>query len=168
MTTHPINSLILELVSTKRLATVTEIEAISSHVAQAPFASYLSHVPQRIRQALDKKSLTVPAKLPSVEWHVLERVYLDEQWSLGTTPVQYVADLRQAILHPQAEIWTYRYYHEPAIAFIAPSHLRNAPKPERFLFVSYNPNFASLTTGYQTHGAAFALGMGCQDLRQHR
>lgn len=38
---------------------------------------------------------------------------------------QFVADLQQAILHPQVHVWTYRYYNQAYVGFLAPSHVCN-------------------------------------------
>jgi hypothetical protein len=115
-----VNDLILELISANRQAVSEEVDIIINHIAQSPFVNYVSRVPSRIRRPLAQMGIATPPKMPSIEWHLLERVYLDEQWSIGTTVVQYVADLHQAIRHPNGQVWTYRYYGEPFVGCLAP------------------------------------------------
>lgn len=164
----PADALILELIDTGRQATADELKAIIEHVAQAPFATYLSRVPGRVRRPLAQMGIVTPARMPSVEWHLLERVYLDEQWPVGATVAQYMADLQQAVRHPDVQVWTYRYYGEPFAGFLAPSHVQQVPQPEAYIFVSYSPTYDTITTGYQTSGIAVALRQGCTDILQHR
>lgn len=163
-----INQLILELIDSDRRATSDEAEAMIAHVAQAPFASYLSRVPGRIRRPLAQLGILIPRKMPNVEWHLLERVHLDQQWPVGTTTSQYLADLHQAVQHPYAQMWTYYYYEKPHVAFLAPSHIEHVPKPEAYIFVCYSPIFDSITTGYQASSPLAAFGPSCERLIQHK
>lgn len=80
-----------------------------AHVAKAPFATYLARVPNDLRRALEQKDITAPAKLPSIEWHLLKRIYDEQQWPETTTVDRYITDLHQSILHPTVGIWTYQY-----------------------------------------------------------
>lgn len=143
------DTLILELLAAERRATDAEIAAIIAQVAQTPFASYVARVPVRVREDLLAVGVVCPARLPSIEWHLLERVYLDQQWSLNTTKEQYVADLHLAVQSPVVEIWTYRYFGRPYAGFIAPSQTRGAIDSERLIFVAYSPEFGTLTTGFR-------------------
>ena len=149
---NEVDILILELVSAERRATDEEIALIVARVAQAPFASYVSRVPIRVREDLLAAGIVCPARLPSVEWHLLERIHLDRQWSSDTSKDEYVADLHRAVQNPVVEIWTYRYFGRPYAGFIAPSQTRKSTDTERFLFVAYSPQFGTLTTGYRTSG----------------
>lgn len=95
-------------------------------------------------------------------------MYLDQQWPIETTEAQLITDLHQAVLHPQGQIWTYRYYDHAYAAFLAPSHVQQAPQPEPYLFVAYSPVFGTITTGYQASGSGSILSSGFTDLVQHR
>lgn len=44
-----VDELILELIETGRQASTEELAALIDHIAQAPFATYLSHVPFKVR-----------------------------------------------------------------------------------------------------------------------
>ncbi|HYN89462.1 MAG TPA: hypothetical protein VER55_13080, partial [Ardenticatenaceae bacterium] len=96
------DDLILDLLSTGRRATHVEVAEIVAHVGQAPFATRLSHVPTSVRKQLHEAGVNLPAgKIRAIDWHLLKRVYLDEQWPGGTTEAEFVADLHQAVSHTQ-------------------------------------------------------------------
>jgi hypothetical protein len=164
-----INTLIVELIESGRQATDDELSQIVAYVAQAPFASRLVRPPRWWREALARCGTAVPARVPASEFHLFRRVYLDEQWPPGTTLETYVRDLRQAIRHPKAEIWTYRYYGAPAIGFLAPSHISGTPASTPFIFVAYSPQYGTLITGYQTAGPEKVFNSEAyQDIQRHR
>lgn len=164
-----VDTLILDLINSGRQATPDEVTAIIAHVAQAPFATYLSRVPVKIRTGLAKIGKPISVfKMRNVEWHLLQRIYLDEQWPRGTTEEGYVADLQKAVLHPHVKVWTYSYSGYPALGFLAPSHVQNAPRPESYIFVVYSPIFATLTTGFQASGIESVFSKEMTHVIQHR
>lgn len=160
--------IILDLIATARQATPDEVAVIIAHVAQASFVTYLSRVPIRVREGLGHYGLNCPARMSNIEWHLLERVYLDEQWPPGTTVAEYVHDLHQAIKHAEVEVWTYRYFDRPYAGFFSPSHVQGLPGSEPYLFVAYSPVFGTLTTGYQTAARQNVFDVNCRVLIQHR
>jgi len=105
-----IDALIIELIESGRQATDEELSQIMAHVAQAPFASQLVRVSPRLRDELVVVlGKPVARQLPSIEFHLLKRIYLEQQWPVGTTARQYVTDLHLAVRHPAAQIWTFEY-----------------------------------------------------------
>lgn len=48
--------------------------------------------------------------VPTVLWHLLKRVYVDQEWPGGTTLEQVNAAARAAILDARTEIYVYGYY----------------------------------------------------------
>ena len=164
-----IDALIIELIESGRQATNEELSQIVAHVAQAPFASRLVRVSpglwDEFAVALGKP---VARRLPSIELHLLKRIYLEQQWPVGTTAKQYVTDPHLAVRHPAARIWTFAYRTEPMVGFLAPSHIQNAPKPEALVFVAYNARYRVITTGFQASGPGAVFGKEHQRLRQHR
>jgi hypothetical protein len=100
-----IDALIVELIESGRQATEDELSQIVAHVAQAPFASRPVRVSPRLWDelivVLDKP---VARRLPSIEFHLLKRIHLEQQWPVGTTARQYVTDLHLAVRHPAARI----------------------------------------------------------------
>jgi hypothetical protein len=103
-----------------------------------------------VRKQLNQLGIALPVgKVRSIEWHLLSRIHIDGQWPVGTTEDQFIDDLHQAVLHPQVQVWTYRYYTQPYAGFLAPSHVQQVPQPERYIFVAYSPIHGTITTGYQ-------------------
>jgi len=164
-----IDALIIELIESGRQAMDEELPQIVAHVAQSPFASRLVRPPRWWREALGRLGITMPARVSAGEFHLFRMVYLDEQWPPGTTLETYVQDLRQAIRHPEAQVWTYHYYGAPAIGFLAPSHIPEAPVSIPFIFVAYSPRYGTLTTGYQTAGPEKVFNSDAyQSIQRHR
>ena len=163
-----VNALIQELVRSLRKATAIEIEAVIAHVAKAPFATYLARVPNDLRRALEQKDIAAPAKLPSLEWHLLKRIYDEQQWPTTTTADRYITDLQQSILHPAVGIWTYQYFSRPCVGFLAPSHIQDAPLPLPYLFVVYDPQYGTITTGYQASGLSTVFDTNCSRIVRHK
>lgn len=158
------DDLILTVITMRRQASAEELSAIVAYVALAPFSTYLSRVPTNLRQLLARKGILVPTQLSSLERHLLKRIYDEQQWPMGTTAEVYIADLRKAIAHPRVQIWTYRYFGQPFIGFLAPSHIQQALKPEPYIFVVYSPDYQTLTTGYQASGSESIFTDGYTDL----
>jgi hypothetical protein len=104
MSITAIDDLILKLIETGRQASAEEVAAIITHVAQAPFATYLAKVPNQLRRLLSEKGVDLPVRLSSLAIHWLKRVVEEEQWPAGTTDVMYVADLQKAVLHQNVQI----------------------------------------------------------------
>lgn len=163
------DDIILDLITTGRRATADEVDTIIAHVAQAPFATYLARVPRDLRALLVALGIHAPARLPSVEWHLLKCIYADQQWPVGTTVDRYVDDLHRAAQHSDVRVWTYRYYGRPYAGFMAPSHVRAVPRPRAFIYVAYDPQFSTITTGYQASGyGAVFNNPNCTDIVRHR
>jgi hypothetical protein len=110
----------------------------------------------------------VPFKPDASEAHLLKRIYYDQQWPVGTTTDQFVADLRLAIRHPDASVWTYEYFDEPCVGLLAPSHIRGTPGAKPYIFVVYSARYGTLTTGYQATGPEMVFNEKHQRLTQHR
>ncbi len=163
-----VDDLILNLIETGRQASTEEVAAIIAHVAQAPFATYLAKVPNQLRRLLTAKGVELPAKLPSLAIHWLKRVGEEEQWPPGTTDAQYVADLQKAVLHPDVQICCYRYYQQPFVGFLSPSHVQGVKGARVFIFVAYSPLYGTITTGYQASGVDEIFTDDYTDVSQQR
>lgn len=145
-----IPELIQELVGLPRRALSEEVDNTIRWAADLPFSDRpVRPDPLLIGHSYRGVEITPATRLPSVEAHLLKRIYVEEQWPPETTATQYVADLHQAIRHPEAHIWTYRLFNLPFVGFLAPSHVRNVPKPEPFIYVACNAPDGRITTGYQ-------------------
>ncbi len=163
-----IDDLILKLIETGRQASAEEVVALIAHVAVSPFATYLAKVPNHLRGLLSEKGVELPVRLPSLVIHWLKRVVEEEQWPAGTTDVKYVADLQKAILHPNVQIWTYRYYRQPFVGFLSPSHVQGVRGARAFIFVAYSPLYSTITTGYQASSVDVIFTDDFMDVKQQR
>jgi hypothetical protein len=163
-----IDALIIELIESGRQATEDELSQLVAHVAQALFASRPVRPPRWLREALARCGITVPARVPACEAHLLKRIYYDQQWPVGTTADQFVADLRLAIRHLDARVWTYEYFGEPCVGLLAPSHIRGTPGAKPYIFVVYSARYGTLTTGYQASDPETIFNDKHQRLTQHR
>lgn len=163
-----VDTLIIELIASGRQATDDELSRIVAHVAQAPLASRLIRPPSWLRAELTRLGITMPARMPAGEAHLLKRIHYDQQWPVGTLIDQFVADLRAAIRHPDVRVWTYEYFGEPCVGLLAPSHIRDAPGAQPYIFVVYSARYGTLSTGYQTSGPETIFSDAHQRLTQHR
>lgn len=50
------------------------------------------------------------ALIPSGLWHLLKRVYVDQDWPVGTSFEKLNDDARVTIKHPETQIYLYGYY----------------------------------------------------------
>ena len=148
-----IPSLVRDLIDQSRHATNIELQQLIQHVAQASFSSRPLKINHWLRTELENRGVHISSsKYPSVEIHLMKRIYLDEQWPPKTTVKQFVADLHTAVQHPKCKIWTYRWFHESFAGFMAPSHMQKMPKSEKFIFIAYSADYDRIKTGYQTSG----------------
>ena len=50
------------------------------------------------------------ALIPTALWHLLKRVYVDQDWPSGTTQEDLDQEARTTIQNPETEIYVYGYY----------------------------------------------------------
>lgn len=48
--------------------------------------------------------------IPTDLWHLLKRIYVDQDWPVDTTLERLNQDVRSAILDPETQIYVYGYY----------------------------------------------------------
>ena len=48
--------------------------------------------------------------IPSDLWHLLKRVYVDQEWPMDTSQEDLDRDIQETVLHPEADIYVYGYY----------------------------------------------------------
>lgn len=162
------DQLIIALIETGRRATKEELRQITEHVAQSPFASRPLKINRWLRNELEKRQVAVPQPtIPAIELHLLKRVVFDQQWPPHTTVAQFLADLHQAVRHPKARIWTYRFLGEPFVGFLSPSHIQNVPRPEDFI-VAYSADYGTIKTGFQASSSEAIFTDEFENLIQHR
>lgn len=146
------DQLIAEAAASPRQLTESEIAGIRAHVLSRPFDSRPISAGRRLSGVRDRRGRVLEAndELPSVEHHLLLRTVRDEQWPIGTSVEVFLDDLRRAVSHRAASIWTYRYRGEDYAGFVARNGLTPpARKRTAYVFVAYSATFGVLRTGYQ-------------------
>ena len=148
-----VDQLIEELVQARRQATPTEIARILSRMAGASFAPNTVKVPIKDR-GHSYRGQTLGSQANSLDYHLVKRVIVEEEWSPGTTAAEYVADLQRVVQQPGARLVLFPFgSHHRAMALTAtnrviPSNrLGSAPLP--LLIVVYSTDRGALITGYQ-------------------
>ena len=166
---NTVDQLIRDLIVSNRHATEEEQQRIVSHVANAPMSQRPVKINQWLRLELEARGIHIPSeKLPSVEIHLLKRVHFDGQWPPETRVAQFMADLHQAVRHPDAQIWTYRWLSESFAGFLAPSHVQNVPNPEAYIFVAYSADHHTIKTGFQASSVDAIFTDPFENLFRHR
>jgi len=127
---------------------------IIAHVAVADFSRRLVRVDKRLAGLVYQgTTITVQTRLPSVEAHLLKRIYIEQQWLPSTTVDQYLADAHTSAQHADVEVWTYRWQGHATAGFLSPWHGVTAPKSERCIFVAYVANYGRIVTCFQASSA---------------
>ena len=125
----PMDELIAQLVTQQKRAAPAELVDIANYVAAAPFATDLLEADEPLWGSFWQFDVIAPGyTLPAIELALLRATRLDGHWPEDTTADQFLADLRQAILHPQAGIWTLPVSGEPFIIFAVYSEQDKNPK----------------------------------------
>lgn len=148
--------LIQQVVDSPRRFTEEELRRVLAGVASAPFTTRLIRPDARLQGKAYLGVRFTGDEVPSSIAHTAKRVLVEQQWPVGTPPPQYLDDLRRAIMHPSAEVYTYRYgfpgLNAPrCLGIAAPNHVQ-APQSEPRIWVVYSAKDGTITTGYQfTH-----------------
>lgn len=145
------DTLISELSLHQQKATSQQLTQIARHVATAPFADDLLAVDEPLWGGFWHGDVIAPGyRLPAVELALLRATRLDGHWPENTTTAQFLADLRQAIRHPQAGVWTLAVVGEPCVVFAAESDQRSASSHQQLLTVVwYCALMGRLHAGYR-------------------
>ncbi len=163
------DSLIRNLVSGQNKASAQQLGQIAGHVAAAPFAEDLLEVDEPLWGGFWQGDVIAPGyQLPAVELALLRAIRLDQNWPEDTTVTQFLADLRQTILDPQAGVWTLAMAGEPWVVFAASVTNRKSqiPSPhsgagvenrKSITVVWYCAATGRLHAGYRTQWNRFSL-----------
>lgn len=146
-----IADLVRSLIDADRVVTDEEVEQILQRIETAPFNPASVAVRPRHR-ALSYQGRRLEAHEPSLVYHLVKRVLVDEQWAVGTTGEEYIADLRRAIRITGARLLVYRRWDEHVAAVAAPNPVpvaRLGPKARALLYVVYSADRDIILTGYQ-------------------
>lgn len=150
---HSVDQLIRELILSERQASPEEIEQIQQRMIHAPFNDKKVRVPARFQELVYQEHM-LGEKSPSWLYHLTVHTKGDRQWTNDTMFNQYLEDLRQAIIHPDARLALYiRHTEHWATAFVAtdaiiPESRRGADTLPQML-VAYSADRGMIVTGYQ-------------------
>lgn len=115
------DTFITQLIFHQKQASSSEMVQIFAHIAAAPFADDLLEIDEPLWGGFWQGDVLAPGyRLPAVELALLRAVRLDRTWPEGTTVAEFLADLRRAIGHPQAGIWTLTVAREPCVMLASP------------------------------------------------
>ena len=122
------DTLIRQLVHNQRLASPDQIQQIVDHVAQAPFAWAVLEVDEPLWGSFWHADVISPGyKVPAVELALLRAVRLDGSWPEETGLEAFLSDLKQAILQPEAGLWTISLTGAPCVVIAAPARSGERP-----------------------------------------
>ncbi len=97
------------------------VPELTRQAAAAPFTPELMAVDAALWGSFWQFDVLAPgSRLPAPEVALLRAVRLDQTWPQTTTPAQFLADLRAAVIHPQAGVWTISLGRTPCAVFAAP------------------------------------------------
>ena len=145
------NALISQLVFQSQKALPEQLAQIARQVATAPFANDLLEVDEPLWGSFWQGDVIAPGyRLPAVELALLRTVRLDGAWPEDATVPQFLANLHQAILHPQAGIWTLPAAGHPCLVFAAPGENQKS-----MVIGWYCASTGQLHAGYRTTPAEF-------------
>jgi hypothetical protein len=148
-----VNLLIRELIRTSGAPSPAEIEQVLDHIVAAPFDNQIIRVPARHRD-LAYEGRTLARDDDSLFYHLVKRVVVEEQWSIGTTADQYLEDLQRAVRWSTARLVLYYRVSEHYATVISPTAVsvparRRGPAAQPWLLVVYSADREAIVSGYQ-------------------
>ena len=150
----PTDRLIRRLWQGRRTATLGELAQIQGRIAAAQFNPDQVDVPERWR-GRTYTGILLGERVDSLLVHTLQRVWRDKQWALGTTPEQYLADLRRSLRDPGTELVLYESRGALVVGALAPNRVPQSRRGRAvgpFVYAVYSVSRGILLTGYQVAG----------------
>jgi len=148
-----VDNLIGKLINRTKKTSTKQLIKIANQVALAPFTEDLLAGDELLWGGFWQGDGIAPGyRLPAVELALLRALRLDGAWPEGTTAPQFLADLRRAIRHPRAGIWTLSAAGQPCVVFAAPEENRIW-----ITVVWYCASTGRLHAGYRTTPGGFHL-----------
>lgn len=123
----------------------TELDKLLAGAADARFAPDTIAADEPLWGGFWQFDVIAPGyRLPALELALLRAVRLDQNWpDPNITPAGFLAELRAAVAHPQAGVWTVRLANVPCVVFAAPANLTEV------IVVWYSPGPGWLHAGYR-------------------
>jgi hypothetical protein len=150
---HPIDSLIREIIATRRPVLAAEIDAIVDRIASAPFDPQ-PDIPVLTRhRGLTYLRQTLGSRASSLTYHLVKRVLVERQWAFGTSAAGYLTDLRQAARSEGARVTVYKRRGGDMAAIVDRNRIplvRLGPGALSWLLVVFSADRGTIVSGYQT------------------
>jgi hypothetical protein len=153
---HPIDHLIRDVIVSRRLASPEEIAEIVNRIATAPFDPQPDVPVLRIHRGLVYQGQQLGARASSLTYHLIKRVVDDCQWVFGTSAAEYLADLREAVVSPDARLVVYNRRGGSLAAILAQNRIPLARRGDGALpliLVVFSADRGTIITGYQASSA---------------
>jgi hypothetical protein len=117
---NTIDTLIKQWAGHSRKVSPAQLARVVAGIGVAPFTTDLLEVDEALWGGFwHFDVISAGYRLPALELALLRATRLDHTWPDNTSPAQFLADLHEAIQHPQAGIWTLRWAEEPWAVFAA-------------------------------------------------
>jgi hypothetical protein len=121
-----IQELINQLIIQSKKASPEQLALLIDRASIAPFAEDLLEADESLWGSFWQGDVIAPGYLlPAAELALLRATRLDRTWPEGTSLPDFLADLQQAIRHPQAGVWTLQAAGEPCVIFASVSGQRS-------------------------------------------
>jgi len=147
------DSQIKKLLIQQTRATPVQLTQIIQHIAAAPFSKDALEVDEPLWGGFWQGDVIAPGyRLPAVELALLRAIRLDGHWPEESTVSQFLAHLHQAILNPQAGVWTLIVAGEPGVVLAAPpiTQRSRGVYTDTLTVVWYCATTGQLHAGYRT------------------
>ena len=149
---HPVDRLIREIIATRRSVQAAEIDQIVDRIASAPFDPQLGVGVLTEHRGLTYLRQTLGSRASSLTYHLVKRVVVEEQWAYGTSPEEYIADLREASRASDARIVVFERRGGSMAAIIAEDRIlprRLGPEALPWVLVVFSADRGTIVSGYQ-------------------
>jgi hypothetical protein len=150
---EPVDLLIRKIIRGARRPEMSDADRIVARMSTAPFDDRLFRVSTELRD-LTTTGYDLHERESSLTLHVVRRVAVEQQWAPGTSPDDYLDDLRRATLHSGARVGVYwrRGGHiavtaSATEAVVSLEHRGISTLP--FTLVVYSADRGAIVSGYQ-------------------
>jgi len=92
---HPVDQMIRDMIARQYTPTVTDLQRILAHIAQADFYQRSYKISKVVGQ--NYLGRTINAEEQGLFAHLIKRVLIEKQWAWGTTKQDYLDDLHRMV-----------------------------------------------------------------------
>ena len=149
---HPVDALIRDVIGGMRTPVPNDGPTILAHIATAPFDPRPDVIVPTKDRGLVYEGRVIGARASALTLHLAKRIVGDAEWSVTTSPDEYVADLKAAVRRPDVRLGLYKRRGGYIVAAISPNGVpseRLGPRAKPWLLVVYSADRGTIITGYQ-------------------